>query len=95
MQLFTGILLGALIGAAVWVFELRKRIAQLEHERSVLVDRLLIKNGQPPITFDREQVVKIPDMDAIPLTNVFDQALEDDQILEEAERIRQIGRAHV
>ena len=54
----------------------------------MLFRSLLIKNGQPPITFDREQVVKIPDMDAIPLTNVFDQALEDDQILEEAERIR-------
>lgn len=88
MQILFGALLGAFICAVAWIYTLTRRIVQLEVERSVLFDRLLIKAGQPPITYEREQVLKIPDMDAVPLPNIFDQALMEDQILEEAERIR-------
>lgn len=53
-----------------------------------MFDRLLIKHGQAPMTFLHEEVVKIPDTEAVPAPNLFDELYEQDYILEEAERIR-------
>lgn len=83
-----GTFLGALVAAVVWIFVLTRQIARLETERSVLFDRLLIKQGQAPMTFQHEEVVKVPDMEAMPMPNLFDELYEQDYILEEAERIR-------
>lgn len=83
-----GMSFGALAAAVAWLLILTRQIARLETERSVLVDRLLIKAGQAPITFQHEQVVKVPDFNATPPPNPFQELYEADCILEEAERIR-------
>lgn len=87
-QVLLGACLGALVAAVCWIFVLTRQIARFETERSVLFDRLLIKNGQAPMTFLHEEVVKVPDIEAVPAPNLFDELYEQDYILEEAERIR-------
>lgn len=88
VNVLLGACLGALAAAIAWIFVLTRQIARFETERSVLFDRLLIKHGQAPMKFQHEEVVKVPDLEAVPLTNLFDDAYEQDYILEEAERIR-------
>lgn len=87
ISLISGMSIGALVAAVWWILALTKQIARLEVERSVLVDRLLIKSGQPPMVHQREEVVKLPDLETVSYPTPFEQAYEDDQILEEAERL--------
>lgn len=87
LSVLLGMSTGALGAAIWWIHHLTRQIARLETERSVLFDRLLIKAGQAPIVHQREEVVKIPDMEAMPVPDLFQMAYADDEILEEAERL--------
>lgn len=88
ISLISGMSIGALLAAIWWILALTRQIARLEVERSVLVDRLLIKSGQPPMVHQHEEVVKLPDLETISFPTPYEQAYEDDQIVEEAERLK-------